>query len=1103
MKRNVKWTILFSLLALLLLTAIAGAAWDSGEPRPAIVVYSETAVPAEMEAALESLEGVTYLWSYDTFFSGAAIEADAAALRAIEKLDGISGADWVTIYERESTASSDAVTSEEGLALMGADTLWEQGYTGDGLVIAVIDSGLNVNHEAFADDSLVQSPSISSADVASFAQKGGTQGQYISSRIPFAYDYYSNDGDVSTTNQHGTHVTALAAGYARDASGEVTFRGAAPGAQILGMKIFPDGSGSGTNDSIILRALEDAWNLGADVVNISVGTGAGFSASDVIGGLYCRAFQQMSESGVIICCATGNSPAAVTYRTWGQPLPSGGYTDYSTVCSPSTLYGATAIGAASQSSGAMVMAEYSSWGPASGLHLTPALTGFGGPLQSASATDNAAYRSDGGTSMSSASMSGNFAALLQVLRQRGVTDKRQASSIALALIESTATLLTDAASGLPVSPRWQGAGYVNLAAAADSELLITDPLIELGESEDGSFELTLTLRNLTDRPITTTLKTQILTDDYKQQDGKFYSLMTPKDITSGVTAAGGGSVTVPANGEIPVTLRLTVTEQLRQELAKVYPNGFYVEGYVTATGGSRPVHGTFLGYCGDWEAAPVLETSDFRDVQNAEARLTGSSNAPRTPDAVKEADYLNALDANLGANLVYLASSRDADPKDGILLGSNAHIYATHNDVRSAIPAKGGEAAEAGGILNLRLYAQRSAAGVVLLVSNPDTKEVYYTASERLLEKSIAYSRASGIPYAASFNWDATNANGAPLPAGTKVRVDVYAWLDTDKDIETAYAGINPASAPGAYAFLLDSAYDQYRELSFPAVTDGSVPTAAAALNGSVLTLTLRDDNCVSYAQVLDANGNLLSERAYTPTSAGEACTLTVDFTGKALPDTVYIQVEDYATHKAAYSLDVKALASGQSVTPQRSTSSTLTDVTPTSWYREAVNFVLDRGIMEASGGTFLPNKAAIRSEIVTALYRASGSPPSSYAPGDLPFTDVSAHTSYADALCWAYEQKIVTGRDDGTFGGGMGVTRQEFTAMLYRCANLNGKPETSGSLAAFPDASSVSSWAVEAMSWAVGEGLIQGNDAKQLSPNAGVTRAETAQILMRFLSRE
>ena len=1104
MKQNKKWNIILTLFTLLLLTAAAGAAWDGGETRTAIVVYAPDADAEAVAAALSQMEDVTYLWDYDTLFQGAAVEADAAALRKIERLPGVESVGEAAAYESDITASSSAaISSEEGLALMGAGALWDQGLTGDGLVIAVIDSGLNVEHEAFADASLVKSPAISRADVEAFAQKGGAAGTYVSARIPFAYDYYSNDGDVSTTNQHGTHVTALAAGYARDEDGKVTFRGAAPGAQILSMKIFPNGSGSGTNDSIILRAMEDAWNLGADVVNISVGTGAGFSRSDVIDGLYCKAFQQMSASGVIICCAAGNSRAVVTYNNWTQALPTGDYTDYSSVCSPSTLYGAVAIAGAARKDGKTVMADYSSWGPASGLHIAPALTGFGGPVLSANATENDAYRSQSGTSMSSASMSGNFAVLLQSLRQRGFTNKREAASIAVGLMESTAELLTDSGSGLPVSPRWQGAGYVDLAAAAESELLVTEPLLELGESENGTFMLTMTLRNLSGKAITANVTPQITTDGYKQQDGTFYSLMTPKDITSGVTVTGDTSVSIPANGEANVTLQLAVTDRLRQELAQVYPNGFYVEGFVNVTGGNYPVHGAFLGYCGDWEAAPVLETADFRDVQNAEAKLAGSmENALRSTDSIKKADYLKELGVNLGANMAYLSKEKDAKAENGIMAGANRYIYAAHNDIRNAIPAKNGETAEAGHYLNVSVYSLRNAAGVVMLVSNPDTKEIYYAAEERLLEKSIRLSASSGITPSTTFSWDVSNANGYALPDGTKVRVDLYAWLDTDTDIETAYSSGPAKNKPSSYAFLLDAAYDQYRELSFPAVIDGKSPAVSASMSGTALTLTLQDENCVSYALVQDGGGTLLAERAYTPSSAGESCTLTVDFSGKTIPDTLYIRAEDYATHSVVYELDAKALAAGQAVTPKRSSSSGLADVGASAWYRVAVNYALDKGIMDAADGYFQPNKPAIRSEIVSALYKANGSPSSSYAPGNLPFSDVSANASYADALCWAYEQKVVNGREDGTFGGETGVTRQEFAVMLYRAASLNATLEASGDLTAFTDAERVASWANEAMRWAVGEGLIQGNSEKQLSPTAGVTRAETAQILMRFLEK-
>ena len=338
MNQHTRWVILFTLLTALLLTAAAGAS-ESGPDAliRAVVLYQEDADPDAMEAALSAADGVAVLWRYDSLFPGAAVETSPEGLRTIQSLDGVAGASPARSYAPASyEAGGEDVLSESGLALMGADGLWQEGLTGDGIVIAVLDSGLNTAHEAFADDSLTLSPAISREDVAAYATRRGTAGQYISTRIPFVYDYYHRDSNVSTTNGHGTHVAALAAGYAKDADGAARFRGAAPGAQILSMKIFPDNSGSGSDDAVILRALEDAWNLGADVINISAGTGAGFSRDEVLDGAYGRAFTLLAAEGVIVCCSAGNEDAPSAYKTWTQPLPTGAYTDYSSVSSPAS-----------------------------------------------------------------------------------------------------------------------------------------------------------------------------------------------------------------------------------------------------------------------------------------------------------------------------------------------------------------------------------------------------------------------------------------------------------------------------------------------------------------------------------------------------------------------------------------------------------------------------------------------------------------------------------------------------------------------------------------------------------------------------------------------
>ena len=1102
MKNKTRRIATLFLAALLLLTNMASpaaGAREPGGPLRAVVLYEDGAGPEEMAWALEEAEGVTLLCRYESLFQGAAVEAEPRALAALEKLPGVAGVGLAQTYEpASSSGDGEALSPEEGLKLMKADGLWEQGYTGDGTVIAVLDSGLNTSHEAFADGSLMESPALSREDVAEFTQKGGTKGRYVSQRIPFAYDYYSRDDDVSTTNNHGTHVTALAAGYVRDRMGRVTFRGAAPAAQILSMKIFPNGSGGGTDDTIILRALEDAWNLGADVVNLSVGTGAGFSGSDTIGGIYCRAFEQMAQSGVIVCCAAGNSASSVQGKSWGKPLPSGSYTDYGSVCSPGSFYGAMAIAAASQARlGKAGAADYSSWGPGSGVHLSPALTAFGGPVTSAGAASDQQYRVDEGTSMASPYAAGCCAVLLQSLRERGFTDKQEAAALVLGLLAGRTRLITER--GVPVSPRRQGAGFIDLEDAVSGDLAVIDPLIELGESGEGRFELPITLRNLSGQPLEVSLEIQALTDNYAEMDGRWYSLMSPLDITGGVTVSGPSSVTIPARGKTSVTLKLAVGDPLRKELEKVYPNGFYVEGYVTATGGGQSAHGTFLGYCGSWNAAPVLEPLDFRDVQDAAFRLAGGpelSSRRRALPADMDA-CLQELGADLGANLAFLGQESGALPEDGVLLGSNGHAYGLHDDRRSALSVWEGNTAA--GTLCLNLYTLRNAAGVVMVVSDPESGEVYAVREERLLEKSGKSAYRAGIVPSVSFAWDGTDAQERKLPAGTRVQVDVYAWLDTDEDIEEAYGGNARRSSPESYSWLLEDAFDGYRALSFPVTLDGAPPEAEVSVSGDALTVTVRDDQFTAYAAVLDGNGELLAEDAFFPEEAGTACTLNVDLSGGAMPDTIYIQAEDYAANSAGYEVDLEALSAGEDAALRRCAAALLKDVDYGAWYHEAVDYVVEAGVMQGDAHAFfLPEEPATRWGIVDALYRANGSPGSGLTLEELPFHDVSSRSKFIDALCWAYEQGVVSGRAEEAFFGTAVVTRQELAVMLYRCVKASGG--NGGDLTAFSDGNSVAGWAREAVSWAVGEGLLKGGADGRLDPDDGVTRAETAQILMRFL---
>ena len=173
-------------------------------------------------------------------------------------------------------------------------------------------------------------------------------------------------------------------------------------------------------------------------------------------------------------------------------------------------------------------------------------------------------------------------------------------------------------------------------------------------------------------------------------------------------------------------------------------------------------------------------------------------------------------------------------------------------------------------------------------------------------------------------------------------------------------------------------------------------------------------------------------------------------------------------------------------------------DVAADAWYAEAVEYVRDNGLMSGtSATTFAPNDTMTRSMLATTLYREAGSPAVS---GSDAFTDTQEGAWYADAISWAADEGIVSGYGD-TFGPNDPITREQLAAILYRYAQNEGyKTSQSGKgTEGYLDASSISSYAVKAMDWAVNAGLLSGKGNNTLAPTAGATRAEVAQIFMMF----
>ncbi|MEQ2456808.1 S-layer homology domain-containing protein [Flavonifractor hominis] len=168
-------------------------------------------------------------------------------------------------------------------------------------------------------------------------------------------------------------------------------------------------------------------------------------------------------------------------------------------------------------------------------------------------------------------------------------------------------------------------------------------------------------------------------------------------------------------------------------------------------------------------------------------------------------------------------------------------------------------------------------------------------------------------------------------------------------------------------------------------------------------------------------------------------------------------------------------------------------------WAADAIRQVAEQGLMNGvGGGRFAPDDTLSRAMVVTILYRMSGATAATAAS----FSDVPAGTWYTDAVGWAAQNGVVKGYGNGTFGPNDPISREQLAVILYRYAALTGLDTKAdgADLTGFTDGGSVSSWAVEAMTWAVHQGLITGKPSNVLHPEGTATRGEAATILVRFL---
>ncbi|WP_167956263.1 S8 family serine peptidase [Anaerosporobacter faecicola] len=274
------------------------------------------------------------LYHYTAVMNGFAIRTTYGELEKIQNMAGVKSAYVARTYD---CIDPNMVTSNP---LIQTDVAHTLNYNGEGIAVAILDTGLDTNHEAFTQavsgakitKNIIQEKKESVNPIAN--------GAYVNEKVPFSYDYADKDAEVTPSeeavelygNAHGTHVAGTVAGNAPN------LQGVAPQAQLLIMKVFSDAE-NGASTENILAGLEDAVKLEADVINMSLGSSSGYSVGEEEG--IQQVYDSIIEAGINLSVSAGNSYSSTYENEAGGAFTSN--PDTSVVGSPSTYCASTSV----------------------------------------------------------------------------------------------------------------------------------------------------------------------------------------------------------------------------------------------------------------------------------------------------------------------------------------------------------------------------------------------------------------------------------------------------------------------------------------------------------------------------------------------------------------------------------------------------------------------------------------------------------------------------------------------------------------------------------------------------------------------------------------
>ena len=573
---------------------------------------------------------IEYVRDYHHVFEGFALKAPRSALKAIKGVRGVAaafaeGTREPIMYPEFLWGDSAKITNPAGVTR--ADQAVQQGQ---GLVIEVIDTGLDTSHGAFSGSMDSTSLRLTQTDMTSLTASlgAGKGGAWVSDKIPFVYDYADGDTDVLagyehdresyTRYVHGTRMAGLAA-----ASGEA-YRGAAPQAQLVVAKVVSD-SWNVARDSDLLAALDDAMVIRPDTVAVSFMSDRDISGDAVR--LYERAYDRLSNAGMTVVAPAGDYGRA-EWRTLSPQMSSvGAPAAYSSVLSVAAV-----LRSNDQGEGGLAPWNSSSWGVNPDLRLKPEIAAPGGSVTSSEPGNE--YDDATGTAEASAQVAGVAA----LVRQRVATDPAFAgmsaaekNAVVTNLLMGTAPPIVDAtkADGAFYSPRRVGAGLVDAVGATTSPVYpsvvgaadSSRPKADLGDGTDGwSFQVQLT--NVSDAAHTYRLGGQALSEDVQSM---LFTGHSTNWAGKGIDLTfSSDSVTVPAKSSVTVTVTVTPTAEFASYAAEHTPQGTFIDGAVTftSTDGQPSLTVPYLGFYGAEEEPTIFDSPVYEKGKIGTSTMT-------------------------------------------------------------------------------------------------------------------------------------------------------------------------------------------------------------------------------------------------------------------------------------------------------------------------------------------------------------------------------------------------------------------------------------------------------------------------------------------------